>query len=128
MANTMTNRDFYTAIANGTMTDEIKAFAVSALAKIDSKNEKRRNTDTKTQTDNKALLADIVSGMVAGTVYTAKAIADQYSISTQKSSALLRQAVADGRLTVIDKYKAEGSKSAVKGYTLTVDEDTETED
>lgn len=121
----MTNREFYTAIVNGTMNEDIQAFAKSALARLDSKNEKRRNTDTKAQIANKALIVDIISSMTDGTIYTARTVAEKHGISTQRASALLRQAVESGSLTVIDKYKSEGSKSAVKGYTLTIDKDTE---
>lgn len=54
----MTNREFYTAVANGTTTEDIKAFAISALAKLDNKNKKRRTTDTKEQTTNKMSVAN----------------------------------------------------------------------
>ena len=39
----MTNREFYTNIANGTITDAEKEFALAAIAKLDETNEKRKN-------------------------------------------------------------------------------------
>ena len=38
----MTNRDFYTAILNANVEDELKAFAQEALQKLDHTNELRR--------------------------------------------------------------------------------------
>ena len=45
----MTNREFYKAIIGSEVSEEIKAFAQEQIDKLDSKNEKRKNTQTKTQ-------------------------------------------------------------------------------
>ena len=37
----MTNREFLTAVSAGNLTDEVKAFAVAAIAGLDAKNAKR---------------------------------------------------------------------------------------
>ena len=39
----MTNREFYTNIANGNITEAEKEFALAAIAKMDETNEKRKN-------------------------------------------------------------------------------------
>ena len=45
----MTNREFYTAIVNSDLNDEMKAFATEAIEKLDARNAKRANTLSKTQ-------------------------------------------------------------------------------
>ena len=37
----MTNREFYTAIVNSDLSDEMKAFASEAIEKLDARNAKR---------------------------------------------------------------------------------------
>lgn len=38
----MTARNFYTLVSNGTVNEEIKAYAAEAIRKMDEANEKRR--------------------------------------------------------------------------------------
>lgn len=38
----MTARNFYTLVSNGTVNEEIKAYAAEAIHKMDEANEKRR--------------------------------------------------------------------------------------
>ena len=114
----MTQREFFNAIVNRQVSSDVVEFAKSQVAKLDEKNAKRRNTDSAKQTANKALIQDIVSQMSEGETYTARQIADKYSVSTQKVSALMTLAINDGLITQIDGYKPEGAKSKVKGYIL----------
>ena len=39
-----TNREFLTAVSEGNVTDEVKAFAVAAIAALDAKNTKRKTS------------------------------------------------------------------------------------
>ena len=43
----MTTRDFYTAVINGSITEDVTSKAAELLAALDAKNEKRKSTDTK---------------------------------------------------------------------------------
>ena len=52
----MTNREFYTAIVNSDLNDEMKAFATDAIAKLDARNAKRASTPSKTQKEKAALI------------------------------------------------------------------------
>ena len=54
---TMTNREFYTTIANGTITEAEKEFALAAIAKLDATNEKRKNKPSKKAVENAPILA-----------------------------------------------------------------------
>ena len=51
----ITSREFFTAVIEGKINDEIKEFAQLQIEKLDSKNAKRKTTDSKTQKENKAI-------------------------------------------------------------------------
>ena len=120
MANTtMTSREFFNAVIEGNISDEIKDFAKSQIEKLDSKNAKRKSTDSKTQKENKAIKETLLATMEKDKVYTASEISGmeiEGITSTQKASALLRQMVETGTLTSED-VKVKG-KGKVKGYRL----------
>lgn len=109
----MTNREFFTAITTSAVSDELKAFAEAEIAKLDARNDKRRNTLTKEQKANEEIKAAILEAIGIGSL-TAAEISKACEISTQKASALCRLLVADGKLAVHDiKVKGKGS---VKAY------------
>ena len=110
----MTAREFFTSVIAAPVSDELKAYAESAIAKLDARNEKRANTLTKEQKANLAVMDSIATAIGAKTM-VASEIATAVGISTQKASALCRQMVAEGRLTV-GEVKVKG-KGAVKTYT-----------
>ena len=56
----MTNREFYTAIVNGEMNDEIVAKATEEIAKLDARNAKRSATPSKKSLENEPIKAKIV--------------------------------------------------------------------
>ena len=120
MANTtMTSREFFNAVIEGNITDEIKDFAKSQIEKLDSKNAKRKTTDSKTQKENKAIKESLLATMEKDKVYTASEVARmeiEGITSIQKASALLRQMVETGTLTS-EEVKVKG-KGKVKGYRL----------
>lgn len=120
MANTtMTSREFFNAVIEGNITDEIKDFAKSQIEKLDSKNAKRKTTDSKTQKENKAIKTSLLATMEKDKIYTASEVAGmeiEGITSTQKASALLRQLVEEGKL-VSEEIKVKG-KGKVKGYRL----------
>ena len=111
----MTAREFFTAIIAAPVSDELKAYAESAITKLDARNEKRANTLTKEQKANLAVM-DSIAAAIGDKTMVASEIATAVGISTQKASALCRQMVADGRLAV-GEVKVKG-KGAVKTYTV----------
>ena len=112
----MTQREFLTEIAsNETLDAELVKFAKAMLIKADEKNAKRRETPNKTQLANEPIKAQILE-LVADKSMVASDIAKELEITTQKASALARQLVECGQLSVIDmKVKGKGS---VKCYSL----------
>lgn len=115
----MTKRDFYNAIANGQITDELKEFATEQIARMDSANEKRKNTLSKKQEENETVKIEILTHLDTEPK-TATTIGELMEISTQKASALLRQLVQDGKATATE-VKITG-KGKQKGYTKNFNE------
>lgn len=115
----MTSREFFTAVIEGKIDDEIKEFAQLQIEKLDSKNAKRKTTESKTQKENKDIKKTLLATMEKDKVYTASEVAGmeiEGITSTQKASALLRQMVETGTLTS-EEVKVKG-KGKVKGYRL----------
>ena len=108
--NHMTNREFYKAIIGSEVNEEIKAFAQEQIDKLDSKNEKRKNTQTKTQKENEGIKTSIVNLIEENGSMVASVIATKLNISTQKASALCKQLVEEKELVVSDiKVKNKGT-------------------
>ena len=109
----MTNREFLTNIANGTITDAEKAFAEERLAKIDATNEARKNKPSKKAVENAPLLDQIVNEVLSAEAVTAATVAETLGVSVQKASHLLRALVDDGRAVVTDvKVPKKGTQKA----------------
>lgn len=117
----MTNREFYEAIANGTINADVISHAEAALAKMDSANEKRRNTPSKKAVENQPLIDTIVNEILTNEPKTATDVAATLGVSVQKASALLRQIVADGKAAATDiKVPKRGAQ---KAYSLSTEND-----
>lgn len=89
----MTNREFFNAIINANVSDELTAHATAELEKLDKRNTHLENEPIK------AHLLEIlaVKPMTASEIHEADA-----SLSTQKISSLCRQLVEAGKLAVED--------------------------
>ena len=119
----MTNREFFTAVAKGNITDEIKTFAVESIAKLDHKNELRKQKPSKTSKANEPIKKAIIELLANGSM-VASEIGVALDISTQKASALCIQLVDNG-IVEQSEIKIKG-KGKVKSYAL-VKTETETE-
>lgn len=125
MANTtMTMREFLMTVVNANISDEITAFADERIKHLDEVNERRKEKGSKTQRANVEIKSALLAALESGVTYTAAevvALEIEGISSTQKASALLRQLVEDGKVTVTDvKIKGKGK---VKGYTLAAEEE-----
>jgi len=111
----MTNREFYTAVIASVDNDELKAFATDAIAKLDARNAKRASKPSKKSLENEPIKASIREFLESGS-HLASEIASGLNLSVSKVSALCRQMVGDGLLTVEDvKVKGKGTQ---KSYSL----------
>lgn len=112
----MTKREFYTAIVNGEIDEQVKLFASEELEKMDAANEKRRNTLSKKAQENQPLLQQITDEILTEEPKTATDVAAVLEVSVQKASGLLRRLVEEGKAAKVDvKIKGKGTQ---KGYTL----------
>lgn len=109
----MTKREFYTAIMNGEIDEQVKLFASTELEKLDAANEKRRNTLSKKAQENLPLLQQITDEILTDEPKTATDVAAVLEVSVQKASGLLRRLVEDGKAVKVDvKIKGKGTQKA----------------
>lgn len=111
----MTNREFYNAIVNGTMNDEIKAFASEAIVKLDERNAKRNSRPSKTAIANEPIKEEILKLFAENQKLLASEVGTALNISTQKASALLRQLVENGKLSVSETKVAKKGVQKIYG-------------
>lgn len=113
----MTNREFFKAIIEAGISEEICAHAENELEKLDRRNAARAAKPSKAQKENETLKEMIMSLLSEKMeLFTASQVAERLEISTQKASALLRQLAESGQLVVSDvKIPKKGKQ---KGYTV----------
>lgn len=114
----MTKREFFNAVASLENVDaELKLFAEQEIEKMDARNAKRASTPSKTAIANEPIKENIVAFLNdhEGS-HIASEIATEVGVSTQKASALCRQLVENGTLSVED-VKVKG-KGKVKAYSV----------
>ena len=111
----MTTREMMEMIINGNeITEEMQTKAHEIIEGLDRRNAKRANTPSKKAKENEPIKANIANFLEGKDFTIASVIAEGLELTTQKVSALCRQMVADGTLTVTDvKVKGKGSQ---KGY------------
>ena len=109
---TMTNREFYNAVINANINEEMTQLATDAIAKLDARNAKRASTESKTQIANKPII-EAISRVLTDEPMLASKIAELCEISTQKASALVKK--VEGVQSVDVKVKGKGTQ---KGYFL----------
>ena len=112
----MTYREFYTAIVNGEMSEELTTFAQNAIVKLDERNAKRAAAPKKPNAENVALMGRIAEFMADGGTHLAKEIGEALEISTAKASGLCGQMVKNGTLTASEVKIPKVGKRV--GYTL----------
>lgn len=121
MKNTLTERDIYTAMLNGTLDAEVaKEFAEKKIAQLD-----RRNAGAKVRAERKRAensgVVDAVYALVGTEPQTRDAIATAYgdeTMSVAKIGAKLNALVSEGRIqkTTIKVVNAEGKNVSKVAY------------
>lgn len=118
----MTNREFYTAVSNGEMNDELMAKAAELLEKMDEANVKRaKKVLEKKQAaeDEKAPIREALlnvmgdEGMTAAQLIEAAGLTDEVKVASVPS--LLKPFVVDGIVEKVD-VKVESKKGPQRGY------------
>jgi len=112
----MTKREFYTAIVNGEITEEVTAFATAQIERLDNVNAKRREKPSKKALENAVIGEKIIAEILSNEPKTASEIgAELGNHSSQKVIGILRPFIADGTV-VKTELKIKGHK--VNGYSL----------
>ena len=115
----MTNREFFTNIANGTITETEKEFALSAIAKLDATNEKRKNKTSPKDAEKQAEMAALresIFAVITNDPQTEGDIAAQVGVTGAKARAQLRKLVDEGKVVSADIKVPK--KGTCKGYSL----------
>lgn len=120
----MTKREMMEMVIAGNITDEVIEMAKAEITKMDARNSKRSSEPSKRAKENEPIKAKIVEYLTGQEEPTlAKIIGEAVEISTQKASALCRQMVNDGTLTVVDvKVKGKGVQKGYKVAQITKEE------
>lgn len=123
----MTTREFLTAIISmPNINDELKEYAKGELKKLDKRNAARAAKPTKAQKENEPIKEEIVKFLTEKSgFHTASEVMEACEISVQKASALCRQLVEEGALTVQEiKVPKKGKQ---KAYAIADDSEEVTE-
>lgn len=116
----MTQRELFTAVIEGNITDEVVEAAKDAIAKLDHTNELRKvkNAEKKVAKDaEKAPIRDALMAVMSNEPQTATSLiaAAGLDIKPQSIPSLMKPFVEDGTV-VKTEVKADGKK--LRGYVL----------
>lgn len=120
----MTNREFFVAVANGEMTEEIRAHASREKEKMEAATERRRNKPSKTAEANAPLIEALVNEFLTDEAQLGADLADKLNekfpdlekpVTPQKVASMLRSYVAGG---VVAKEDVKVDKTTKVGYRL----------
>lgn len=112
----MTRKDFYNAVIEANISEDMNSFAEKELTKLAHEAEYRRNTPTKKQRENEDIKATILTHFTAGVSLSGAEVAESVGITPQKANALLRQLVGEGKLSV---EEIKNGKRLVNSYSIT---------
>lgn len=126
----MTNREFLTAVANSSLSDELTAYAADQIVKLDMRNaarkEKQSSKPSKTAIANEPIKASIMEFLSKQSEpVIACVIGEGVGITTAKASSLLRQLVESG--AVVKSEVKIPKKGKVAAYAVALTETAEEE-
>lgn len=116
----MTNREFYTAISNGEMNDELMAKATELIEKMNEANAKRAQKvleKKQAAEDEKAPIREALLNAMGDEAMTASQLIESSGLDIKVASvpSLLKPFVLDGTVEKVD-VKVEGKKGPQRGY------------
>ena len=95
----MTNREFFEAIQNGTMNEEVQEHATAEIDKMNARNKKRATTPSKTAIANEPIKLKIIEFLTEkNEQILTSVIGEAVGISTSKATALCKQLSEDGKI------------------------------
>lgn len=123
----MTRREVYSAVLSGNTSEEVMNWFRAELSKMDTANEKRKTQPSKKDKENQPIKDSIFALLAEKGGMVASAIGEILEISTSKASALCRQMVGEGRLSVTEVKSPKKGGGKVKQYTAIEVEDEDEE-
>ena len=117
----MTNREFYNAVIEANVNDELTAFAQDAIAKLDHTNDVRREKMAEkaaVKAAEKAPIRDAIFAVITDEPQTASDLiaAAGIELKPQSIPSLLKGLVEEGKVVKVDvKVKGKGTQ---RGYVL----------
>lgn len=124
----VTRRAVYTTIQKCDIPDWVRTWVEGELTKMDAANANRQSKPSKKEQENQPIKDGIFALLTERGPMVASVIGETMNISTSKASALCRQMVEDGQLSVAEVKSAKKGGGKVKQYTAikVEDEDEET--
>lgn len=104
----MTKREFLEIVANSSLTEEVKAFALDEIGKLDTKNAQKRAKNAEKHAENAPIIATMRE-MLKGKVMFAKDIATVLGVSTSKVVSILTRDMGDEVRVIVGKGKVSNS-------------------
>lgn len=96
----MTNREFYTIVASGNLTEEAIAHAAESIEKLDARNAARSAKPSKAQLENAPIKQAILDHLMScGEALTEGQLGEVLGITHNKAGSLARQLVAEGKVS-----------------------------
>ena len=119
----VTRRAVYTAIQKCDVPDWVRTWVEGELNKMDVANANRQSKPSKKDKENQPIKEAIFTLLSEKGSMVASTIGEVLEISTSKASALCRQMVEDGRLSVAEVKSPKKGGGKVKQYTAIESED-----
>ena len=104
----MTQREFFNAVIDGTVTEEMVQFANESIAKLDARNSKRNEKRVDKHADERTAIANVLA--LADKPMLASEIGIATKMSTQKVSGLVKR-IEGVKVTKV-KVKGKGEQNA----------------
>ena len=117
-----TNREFLTAVSEGKLTDEVKAFAVAAIAALDEKNEKRKTSPSavKKQAEQDAFRSTVFAALSTAPQTAAEVAAVIGCESVPRVTAALTAFVKSGEVVKGERKVSACKAKGIKGGKFSV--------
>lgn len=112
MAEKFTNRMALTLVANGNITEEVKAWALAEIGKLDKKNAKRKAAEGEIKAENKPIAEAILSALANGQMLSTE-LAKAIGQTTQKTNGVAGEMAKLGTIVKVKvKVKNKGEMTA----------------
>ena len=124
----MTEREFLTGLNKDGLNNAQKDYIKDRIAKLDDRNEKRKNTPTKTQKENAELAQAILKALENGAKISTD-LATELGVTSQKINGVCGVLVKAGHLTEGKvKIKGKGERTVYALPVTATEEDETAED